>query len=126
MKKALPQFSVSLTVFSVTLFLLHHFSIVWLKKEFFYPTWSIYTFLAIATFLIYLFLLFVHKAFPDKTGFAFLACGLLKMFASVVFLIPLLQAGVKNPVPDVLNFFIPYFLFLLYETIYAVRLINIK
>ena len=86
---------------------------------------SIYLFLFIATLIIYIFLFFVNKKYPEKTGFAFLTTGLLKMMASVVFLLPLIQS--KNiVVNDVIAFFVPYFLFLIFETIFAVRLINAR
>jgi hypothetical protein len=50
--------------------------------------------------------------------------GVLKMMACVIFLIPMIQSDIVNRVPDVGAFFIPYFLFLLFETMVAVRLIN--
>lgn len=112
--------------FSVILFVAQFFITQKLFEGtvFFYQTWSIYTFHIIATLLIYLFLLFVNKNFSDKTGFAFLACSVLKMMAAVVFLVPLIQSDVKDPIIDVIAFFIPYFLFLFFETIFAIRLIN--
>lgn len=84
---------------------------------------SIYLFLFFTTLLIYIFLVFVNVKFPEKTGFAFLTSSLLKMMASVVFLLPIILS--KNRlVNDVLAFFISYFLFLIFETIFVVRLIN--
>ena len=86
---------------------------------------SSYLFLFIATLIIYIFLFFVNNKYPENTGFAFLTSGLLKMMASVVFLLPLIQS--KNIVVyDVIAFFVPYFLFLIFETIFAVRLINAR
>jgi hypothetical protein len=97
----------------------------WFEKiDFFYQTGSIYGFHIVATLIIYIFLLFVDKTFPEKTGFAFLAGGILKMMAVLVFLFPLIKANVNDPVPDIAAFFIPYFLFLFFETFFAVRLIN--
>ena len=92
--------------------------------EFFYATWSIYLFLFVTTFLIYLLLLFVNLNFPDFTGFAFLGTTFVKMMAAVVFLIPLIQSQGKETNLDIAAFFIPYFLFLLFETVFAVQLIN--
>jgi len=68
----------------------------------------------------------VHKTFSDKTGFAFMACSLLKMMAAVLFLLPVMLNDTPNPLQDIVAFFIPYFLFLIFETIYAVKLINTK
>ncbi|MCY1480837.1 hypothetical protein D3C87_43780 [compost metagenome] len=112
--------------FSVILFVAQFFITekLFVGTIFFYQTWSIYAFHIIATLLIYLFLLFVNKNFFDKTGFAFLAGSVLKMMAAVVFLVPLIQSDVNDPIIDVAAFFIPYFLFLFFETIFAIRLIN--
>jgi len=115
-----------LVPYSLVLFVAQYFIATNLFSNipFFYSTWSIYVFHIIITMLSYLFLLFVNKTFPDKTGFAFMGISLIKMMASVVFLIPLLQSDTIDRIPDVGMFFIPYFLFLLFETIFAVRLIN--
>lgn len=112
--------------FAIVLFLVQHFTVANLFKgiPFFYSTWSIYVFHIIITLLSYLSLLFVHKNFPDKTGFTFMGIGLIKMMAGVVFLIPMIQSDTIDRIPDVAAFFIPYFLFLFFETIFAVRLIN--
>lgn len=112
--------------FSAILFIAQFFITqkLFLDTIFFYQVWSIYTFHIIATLLAYLFLLFVNKNFSDKTGFAFLAVSVIKMMAAVVFLIPLIKADVNDPIIDVAAFFIPYFLFLFFETFFAIRLIN--
>ncbi|MBC9796919.1 hypothetical protein [Sinomicrobium weinanense] len=83
-------------------------------------TVAIYAFHVVVTFLIYLFLLYVNKTFSDKTGFAFMACSLLKMMASVVFLWPLMEQG-GSFVGDVMAFFIPYFIYLTIEVLYVVK-----
>jgi len=97
---------------------------IFVATPFYYTTWSIYVFHFVITVLAYLFLLFVHKNFPDKAGFTFIAIGLLKMMACVIFFIPMIQSDTVDRIPDVGAFFIPYFMFLLFETIFAVRLIN--
>ncbi len=97
-----------------------------LELELYYSTLAIYSFHILATFLIYLFLVIVHRSFSDKTGFAFMACSLLKMLAAVLFLLPMMLNDVVKPFQALMAFFIPYFLFLIFETIYAVKLINTK
>ncbi|MBP4141215.1 hypothetical protein MW871_01340 [Flavobacterium sp. I-SCBP12n] len=112
--------------FSIVLFILQYYLIETFFKNisFYYSTWSIYVFHLVVTLLSYSFLLFVNKTFADKTGFAFMGFSLIKMMASIVFLIPLLQSDLKSQIPDVSAFFIPYFLFLFFETFFAVRLIS--
>ncbi len=94
--------------------------------EFYYAPLTITLFLFLTTLFFYITLVYVHKIFPDKTGFAFLAFGMLKMFAAVVFLIPLIRSELENKIPATLFFFIFYFLYLFVETLFSVRLINKK
>ena len=53
-----------------------------------------------------------------------MALSIVKMALSVVFFLPLLKADLPSPEADVLNFFIPYFSYLAFEAIWAVKLIN--
>lgn len=97
-----------------------------LEKELFFSTLSIYVFHGIATLLIFILLAYVSKTFSDKTGFAFMACSLFKMLAAVLFLLPMMLNDVAHPFQDLIAFFIPYFLFLIFETVSVVKLINTK
>jgi hypothetical protein len=112
--------------FALVLFGLQYFvtSAVVPDTFFYYSLESIYIFHIVITIAAHLFLLFVHKTFPDKAGFTFMGMGLLKMMACVVFLIPMIQSDTVDRIPDVGAFFIPYFMFLLFETVFAVRIIN--
>lgn len=113
------------TVFSLVLFGAHYYvAESFFEGRFFYDVWQVYAFLFGGTVIVLLLLQMVHKALPDKTGFAFMGLCLLKVMASVVFFIPLIQADVAAPEADVIGFFIPYFLFLTFEAVSAVRLIN--
>ncbi len=126
MKNKLLPFLKQFIPFSILLFtiqfLLTHY--LFAETPFFYSLYSIYAFHFILTFLFFLFLVFVNLTFFDKTGYAFLATGILKMMASVVFLIPLIKSNFEDKIPDVGAFFIPFFLFLLFETIHSVQLLN--
>lgn len=127
MKDKILAFLKLFVPFSVVLFLIQFIVVNYLLEvQLYYSTVSVYSFHVCATLIIYLFLSYVHKTFSDKTGFAFMGCSLLKMLAAVLFLLPMMLSEVNNPFNDMLAFFIPYFLFLIFETIYAVRLINIK
>lgn len=91
---------------------------------FYYPTYVIYLFHFTITFLILLSLIAVKNVFFEKTGFAFMALSLLKMLTSVLFLLPLIQSEKINYIPDVIAFFVPYFLFLFFEIFYSIKLLN--
>lgn len=93
---------------------------------FFYSLWAIYLFHILSVLVVFAAILGVHAAFKDQAGFAFMGATFLQMMAAVVFLIPLIKAKVADPVPDIAAFFIPYFLFLFFETIFAIKIINSK
>lgn len=94
------------------------------ELKFYFSTIQIYIFQLLATFAVCLFVFYVNKVFFDKTGFAFIAATFIKMMACVLFLFPFIQSDIENKVPDVVLFFIPYFIFLLFDTIFAVRLMK--
>lgn len=128
MKNQLVRFLALLLTFTIILFitqyLIVNFSLS--NYEFFYPTYAIYLFHFLATFLIYLVLVLIYHNFRDKTGFAFMGASFIKMLAAIIFLLPMLLNHTGNAFGDLLSFFIPYFLYLVFETFYAVRLINTK
>jgi len=128
MLKTFLSFLRILIPFTVALFLLQYFAVEQLKAEytFYYNTWSIYLFHFLVTLTIFVALGMVKKTNAVYTGYAFLASSLLKMMASVVFLIPLIKLEDISKLPDVIAFFIPYFLFLFLETFLALKLINTK
>ena len=112
--------------FSIVFFFIQNYIIgsFFQNITFFYSTWSIYIFHLVITLISYGFLLFVNRTFADKTGFAFMGFSLFKMMAAIVFLIPLIQSDLESQIPDVSAFFIPYFLYLFFETLFAVRLLS--
>lgn len=127
MKEKLSPFLKSFIPFSVLLFAIQFALVNYLfETNLFYSTISIFAFHILATLIIYVFLVYVHENFKDKTGFAFMGASLLKMLGAVLFLLPMMLSNTEEPFQDMIAFFIPYFLFLIFETIYAVRLINIK
>jgi len=128
MKKILCRFLLFFVPFSLLLYALLSYldKQVFSEQDFYYSPLSIIGFLFVSTTLIYLAIVYIHKVFPDKSGFAFLALGMLKMFASVIFLVPLIQSETANKTPAVLFFFSTYFVVLFVETWFVIRLINKK
>lgn len=126
MKQKLLDFLKVFIPLSIILFVLHFFANLIFLDEiiFYYSIWVIYSFHIISTFLIYFLLVYVYMNFSDKTGFAFMGASLFKMLAAVLFLLPMLVNNENSPFINLLSFFIPYFLYLIFETICAVRLIN--
>lgn len=128
MKQQLLQFLYRLVPFTIILFLIQHLITYFLLEntDLYYPVYAIYIFHFTATLIIYVLLLLVYNNFQDKTGFAFMGSSLLKMMAAVIFLFPMLLNNTGDAFVNLLTFFIPYFLFLTFETFYAVKLINVK
>lgn len=128
MKKKLLDFLKIFIPFSIILFVFHFIANQIFLEEiiFYYSLWAIYAFHIISTLLIYFILVFIYKNFRDKTGFAFMGASLFKMLAAVLFLMPMLVNNENDPFINLLSFFIPYFLYLIFETFFAVRLINSK
>lgn len=119
LKVFIPFFIICLLIqFALVNYLFH--------PDLYYSTFSIYAFQFIATLIVYFLLVLVQQNFSDKTGFAFMGCSLFKMLAAVLFLLPMMLNGTANPFQSLIAFFIPYFIFLVFETIYAVKLINLK
>ncbi len=128
MKKQLLDFLKIFIPFSIVLIVIQYLLINFILEdiEFYYSIWAIYSFHIIATLFIYTVLVLIHNNFRDNTGFAFMGGSLLKMLAAVLFLLPMMLNNLDYLFINLLSFFIPYFLYLIFETIYAVRLINSK
>ncbi|MEE2771438.1 MAG: hypothetical protein VX712_04415 [Bacteroidota bacterium] len=127
MKQQITAFLRIFLPFTIGLAILHYLILHFvLHLDLYYNIWLIYLFHALITFGIYLALVFVHESFKEKTGFAFMAGSLFKMLLSVLFLLPLMLSDFEKPLNDIFSFFIPYFLYLILETLFAVKLINSK
>jgi hypothetical protein len=115
-----------LSLFTAACIVLHYLLTVYLADHYIFtlPLWKVYIFLVLITLLGYFLVLLVHQREPDKTGIAFIGFGFLKILAAVLFLYPLLTAAGDNLLSDVFSFFIPYFLYLGFDTYFTVRLIS--
>ena len=113
---------------SIILGFLQHLGSLKLYKDFtfFYETSSIYLFHTITTIIILSILIFINQKEPLKTGFVFMGLSLFKMMVIIIILIPLIKSDLADKTIDIFSFFIPYFLYLFFETFFAIRLINQK
>ena len=85
--------------------------------ELFFPIWSIYVFNMTLVFAVYGFIYYRTTKGNTKTYQHFLILSLIKMMVVIVFLAPLFFGRSENATVEVLNFFIPYFLFLVFEIV---------
>ncbi|MFS4455281.1 hypothetical protein [Maribacter sp. 2304DJ31-5] len=80
-----------------------------------FPLWQIYMFNIIAVALLFT---VINYRFSRGNKFVFngfMLGTLVKMILAILFLLPMLLSDIENKKPDVINFFIPYFLFLAFE-----------
>jgi hypothetical protein len=126
MSKKIARLFVYLVPITVVFYFCQEFilSTYFNQIEFKITTLSIYLFHFLTVAVSYTLLVLVNKYFFQQTGYAFLAFGIIKMGLSVFFLMPVIDSDIANKIPDVLSFFIPFFIFLLLETIFSVNLLN--
>lgn len=125
MKKLLFHFLKGFIPFSILLIAIHYLVIHNMEyTNFYYSLPAIYLFHILATLIIYVALVLVYEKAREYTGYTFMGAGLFKMMAAVLFLLPMMLDNTEKPFLDIVSFFIPYFLYLIFETTYAIKLIN--
>lgn len=119
----LSAIGLTLVLFGVHWYLLKHFAT---ETTFFFPLWQIYVFHLVITTVIYLVISYRHSLGKTDVFNVFMIATFLKMIISIVFLLPLILSDFKNKQPDVFNFFIPYFLFLIFEVFSLTKILQKK
>lgn len=114
-------FLVQLLLGSLLLYGMHSYLLGYLAKDilFFFPLWNAYLFHIASVFIVYTVINFRFSNGKKEVFNAFMVLMILKMVFAVVFLLPLILSEIEKKTPDVLNFFLPYFVFLAFE-VYSV------
>lgn len=116
MAKDLVAFSLRLIGFSSLLFLTHCYLLShWFTGTLFFPLWTIYCFHTILVFSVYAILRYNLDYRPKDIFKYFMVLTLVKMILAVVFFIPFFRKETSHEQLEVINFFVPYFLFLFFE-----------
>lgn len=116
MTKETVSFLIRLLIFTVLLFGIHFYILIQLfTGSLFFPIWAIYLFNGILVLLVYLVIIFKSRKGSAKIYQLFLGMTISKMVLSMVFLLPLFLGKSDHAQLEVINFFIPYFLFLGFE-----------
>ena len=102
----------SLLLFGAHYYILYNFAS---GKDFYFPLWSIYLFNSVSALCIYFAVKMQFARNIEKTYQLFLGLTLLKMFLAIIFLLPLFLGKSDYKKWEAFNFFIPYFLFLIFE-----------
>jgi len=116
MTKETINFFIKLLVFSVLLFGIHYYILMqFFTGILYFPVWVIYVFNGVLVLIVYSVITFKSKKGSAKAYQLFLSLTILKMILAVVFLLPLFLGKSNHTQLEVINFFIPYFLFLGFE-----------
>ena len=119
MNKEIKGFIIKLIIFALIVCGIHCFIFHILFPEIllFIPIWTIYLFNGLLVLTIFCYLNYKVGKGSTKGYSIFLVLTLVKMALSLVFLLPLFVEKSDNVVPEVINFFISYFIFLIFEMI---------
>ncbi|MBT8183695.1 MAG: hypothetical protein KJN76_02550 [Eudoraea sp.] len=110
------SFSIKLLGFSLLLFFVHYYILAqFFTGELYLPLWAIYCFNAAMVLLVFLILRYYSRVQPANVLKYFLLLTLLKMALAIVFLLPVFLKKSAHAQLEIFNFFIPYFLFLIFE-----------
>jgi len=116
MTKETLSFIARLVLFAIVLFGIHFYILSqFFEGQLHFPLWTIYAFNAVLVFIVYSVLRFKAGQSSDKMYQLFLGLTIAKMALAIVFLLPLFFGKSEHSQLEVINFFIPYFLFLGFE-----------
>lgn len=123
-----PIFLIQTSIITVILYLLHQYLIqnFFDTSSFYFETWKIYLFMFISVTTLIYFLQHRSKIKPDKVLNTFVILSLLKMAAVIVFLLPLFFDKSESNKPTIFSFFLPYFIYLILEAYFALKILNKK
>lgn len=124
MKLDVLKFIKNLFLFTISIGIVQYLitEYVFSHQVFYYNTIVIYGFLFFLTLFLYTAILYIKKLFSEYIGYAFMAGSIFKMVFSILFLLPIIMKGDRSYITDVIAFFIPYFLYLFFETVFVVKL----
>lgn len=117
MNKQMSTFLVKWLGFTALVLGVHYyiFETFFAELQVYFPLWSIYLFNAGLVLVVFFIINYQVSRGSTKTYNLFLILTISKMALAIVFLLPLFAGKSEHPIPDVINFFIPYFLFLGFE-----------
>lgn len=116
MRKETISFILKLIAFAGVLCLIHYYIInIFFEGQLYFPIWTIYVFNGVLVFVIYSVLTYKSSKGSQKMYDLFLGLTIIKMTLAIVFLLPLFFGKSDHSQLEVINFFMPYFLFLIFE-----------
>lgn len=116
MIKEISRFLATLLGFSGLLYAVHFYILLqFFEGNLHFPIWVIYAFNATLVVVVFLVIRYKAQSKSDKIYQLFLGLTMAKMVLAIIFLLPLFLGKSDHAQLEVINFFIPYFLFLGFE-----------
>ncbi|MBZ0327806.1 MAG: hypothetical protein K8F54_09400 [Altibacter sp.] len=117
MSKDVLKFFLKLAAFTGLLWAVHFYIFITFFSEvlLYFPLWIIYIFNAVLVLAVYAFVNYKLAKGSEKIYNLFLTLTIVKMVLAIVFLLPVFAGKAVSPRVEVINFFIPYFIFLAFE-----------
>jgi len=115
--------------FALAAYILHKGTFLFLEvnpQNFYYSLEFLYLIFFIVSALLYIILLIIKKKNFEIVGIAFLFGTFTQMLFGYLILRPILESKNEEVVIEKINFFITFILFLLFETVLTIRLLNEK
>jgi len=124
-KKRQLSFLLKLGLLSILLFGLHTYLYhSFFNNALFFPIWQIYAFHFCSVYLIYSVVNYKYSHGETLVFNYFMIGTFLKMVIAFLFLLPFLLSDFESKKPDVINFFLPYFVFLAFEVFSVTFFLN--
>lgn len=116
MIKETIRFIIKLSILTIILFIVHYYILSqFFDGKLYFPVWTIYAFNAVLVLLVYSLITYKNKKGSKKMYQLFLGLTIIKMILAIIFLLPLFFGKSEHAQLEVINFFMPYFLFLGFE-----------
>lgn len=127
-KKRESNFLIQLIALSVLLFGIHTYLNFHFEKDIilFFPLWHIYAFHVVTVIIIFTLINYRESVGKTEVFNTFILGMLLKMILAIVFLLPWILSKPDQKGFDLANFFIPYFIFLVFEVYSVTRMLQKK
>lgn len=124
-KRVLKYLLIVIIVF-ISFYFIHEYVLSSKQLNLYYSLLNVYLFNAIASIILYGCIELVAEKLPSQAGYAFLTCVFLKIGLFIVLFQATVFSEVKLELFQRLSLIVPFFLFIVIETIGVGKLLNSK
>ena len=116
MIRDIARFVIKILLLTVIVFLIHRYILEqYPEKHLYISLYKIYGFHLISVSIVFTALRYFNKSSPNRVFQLFIMLTIAKMLAAIVLLAPIFMGRSEHSQLEIINFFIPYFLFLTVE-----------